>query len=325
MSKEEFLGNLQSLVDLGDGASVLIYFALKKENGEVVLKKADIEGDALPAMRNGFMQSLRDEIDSFAKDSERDVLDMSARDDRDNVIYRYDIDGEEPSFFASMREVMLSHEASYFDGNKKFNFGEDSFSEISYFVIEIGTTANKIVIYRNNYNINLLRQGRGKFYVCKSDERISQVKEDILKIDTQMDALMVSSDVFITNLSQLDKSKDFATIITKKAGNALSEIEQLQIVDSVEGLQERLEELPFARRLMSTMKNSPIKSMPAKDILHFVGKNKALKNVLKIENGKIKLPSKRAQNSFIRLLNDDFLHSELSKHDYEARAKNALR
>lgn len=324
MRKEEFLEHLQSIVDLGEGASVLIYFALKKEDGEIALKKADIERDALPAMRDGFMQSLKDEIDSFAKDSERDVLDLSARDDRDNVVYRYDIDGDEPTFFASMHEVM-QHEASYLEKNKKFHFGEDSFSEISYFVIEIGTTANKIVIYRNNYNINLLRQGRGKFYVCKAGERISQVKEDILKIDTQMDALMVGSDFFITNLSQLDKSKDFAAIITKKAAHALTEIEQLQIVDSVEGLQERLEELSFARRLMSTMKNSPIKSMPAKDILHFVEKNKALKNVLKIENGKIKLPSKRAQDSFIRLLNDDFLHSKLSNRDYEARAKNALR
>lgn len=324
MRKEEFLGHLQSIVDFGEGASLLIYFALKKEDGEIVLKKADIEREAQRKMGDGFIETLRGEIELFANDSERDVLDLSARDDRDNVVYRYDIDGEEPTFFASMREVMQPHEASYIEGDKKFHFDEDSFSEISYFVIEIGTTTDKIVIYRNNYNINLLRQGRGKFYVCKAGERISQVKEDILKIDTQMDALMIGSDFFITNLSQLDKSKDFAAIITKKAECALTEIEQLQLVDSVEGLQERLEELPFARRLMSTMKNSPIKSMPIKDILHFVNQNSALKKVLKIENGKIKLPSKRAQDSFIRLLNDDFLHSKLSNRDYEARAKNAL-
>lgn len=49
-----------------------------------------------------------------------------------------------------------------------------------------------------------------------------------------------------------------------------------------------------------------------------------LKNVLKIENDKIKLPSKKSQDSFIRLLNDDFLYSKLSKRDYESKAKNRI-
>lgn len=324
MSKEEFISHLQDIVKLGEDASVMIYFALKDENGGVTLKKADVKNEALIAMRSGFIDTLQSEINLFNADSERELLDLSTRDDRENVVYRYDIEGEEPSFFIFMREVMQRHDAFYFTGDKIFDFQVDKLSDIKYFIIEVGTTDNKVVIYRNNYNINLLHQGRGKFYITKSGSQLDQVKEDILRMDTQMDAMMIGNEFFITNIAQLDKSSDFVDVITRKAKCALREIKKLDIVDSIEGLQERLGELTFARRLMSTMKNSPIKSMPTKEIIQFVKSNTALEKVLKIENDKIKLPSKRAQNYFIRLLNDDFLYSKLTKRDYEARAKNVM-
>jgi len=44
-----------------------------------------------------------------------------------------------------------------------------------------------------------------------------------------------------------------------------------------------------------------------------------------LENDKIKLTSKKSQDSFIRLLNDDFLYSQLSKINYETKAKNRIR
>ena len=42
------------------------------------------------------------------------------------------------------------------------------------------------------------------------------------------------------------------------------------------------------------------------------------------ENGSIILDTKSSQNLFIRLLNDDFLHSELTNNDYVTPAKDKL-
>ena len=276
-------------------------------------------------MREGYMDSIQGELNLFMQDNERDLLDLSSRDERMNVVYRYDLPDEEPSFFALMREAYVSHNVDHFTGAKIFNFDNDSLSNIDYFIIEAGSADNKIVIYRNNYNINLMRQSRGRFYITKSGMQFDQVKEPILRIDSQIDALLFDNDFFITNLSYLDNNKEFSSIIVKRASEALVRIGELNMVDSLEGMQERLSEISFARRLMRALDSSPVTEIPLADILDFVRNHDVLKDVLKIENDKIKLPTKKSQDSFIRLLNDDFLYSKLSKRNYESKAKSQVR
>lgn len=324
MKKEEFTKKLQGIIDMGDDFQVLVYFAMNTSDGPC-LKKADIKRDVLLNMREGYLDSIQEEINLFARDNERALLDLSSRDERMNVVYRYDLPDEEPSFFTLMREAYVSHSVDYFSGSKIFNFEKDTLSNIDYFIIEAGSAYNKIVIYRNNYNINLLRQSRGRFYITKSGTQFDQVKDSILRMDSQIDALLFDDDFFITNLSYLENNKEFSSIIVKRASEALTRIGELNIVDSIEGMQERLSEISFARRLMRAVDSSPVTEIPIADVLNFVSNHDTLKDVLKIENGKILLPSKRSQDSFIRLLNDDFLYSKLSKLNYESKAKNLVR
>ncbi len=324
MTKEEFIRKLQSIIDLGDDFQVLVYFAMSTSDGSC-LKKADVKREVLLDMKEGYIDSIQGEINLFIQDNERDLLDLSSRDERMNVIYRYDLPDEEPSFFALMREAYVSHNADYFSGAKIFNFDNDTLSNIDYFIIEAGSVDNKIVIYRNNYNINLMRQSRGRFYITKSGTQFDQVKESILRIDSQIDALLFDNDFFITNLSYLDNNKEFSSIIVKRASEALARIGELNMVDNLEGMQERLSEISFARRLMRALDSSPVTELPLADVLDFVRNHDVLKDVLKIENDKIKLPTKKSQDSFLRLLNDDFLYSKLSKRNYESKAKSQVR
>ena len=77
-----------------------------------------------------------------------------------------------------------------------------------------------------------MRQSRGRFYISKSETQFDLVKEDILRLDSQIDALMFDNEFFITNLSYLDNNKEFASIIIGRASEALTHIEELNIVDS---------------------------------------------------------------------------------------------
>lgn len=324
MTKEEFIQKLQGIIEHNEDFQVLIYFAINTPEG-VCLKKADIKREVLLDMKDGYMQSIQKEVNAFNEDNERDLLNLSSQDERMNVVYRYDLSEEEPPFFTLMREAYNSHQVDYYTNSKMFNFNNDKLSDIVYFIIEAGSADNKIVIYRNNYNINLMRQSRGRYYISKSGTQFDQVKEDILRMDSQIDVLLIDDEFFITNLSYLDNNKDFMSIIIKRAKDSLTSIGHLNIVDSIEGMQERLSEISFARRLMRAMDSSPITEMPVADILKFVKSHDVLKNILKIENDKIKLTSKKSQDSFIRLLNDDFLYSKLSKINYETKAKNRIK
>ena len=321
MTREEFIDSLQSIIDLDVDCKALVYFALKKD-GATSLKKANIQEAVLINIADGYKESLRGEIEKFNTDAERNVLNNSDRDERANVDYRYDIPDVEPLFFDKMREVAEDHPVNYFTGERMFNFDVDSLSDIDYFIIELGSEDNKVVIYRNHFNINLMKQAPGRFYFNKSGTQLTSVTDDILRMDTQIDVLKIGEDFLVLNLGYLDSSKEFATIIKSRAEDSINSIEQLNLVDSVDGLRNRLSELAFARRLMKVMDSSPVVTMPVADVLDFVSNHEKLNKVLKVKNDRISLQTKKAQDYFIKLMNDDILHSQLTRRDYESSAKN---
>ena len=113
--------------------------------------------------------------------------------------------------------------------------------------------------------------------------------------------------------------------IKDRANQSVDLIADLEYIDNVDGLRERLDELSFARRLMKAMDGSPVIGLPTPTVLDFVSNNPKLNNVLKVEGGKIKLDTKKAQSAFVSLLNDDFLYSKLTNNDYESSSKDRLR
>ena len=322
MTTQQFKDRLQSLVNLGDDFGTLVFFAIRNEDG-IVLKKANIINDVLTEIASGYRESIQAELNRFLQDDHMSVLNLSDRDERENVIYRYDIPDVEPSYFAQMREPVAEDAPEYIN-DRLFQFDQESFGDIDYFVVMLGTEENHVVVYRDNFNVNLLKQARGRYYLNKSGTQITNLKEDILRMDSQIDCMLLDDDFFIVNLKNLNTSKEFATIIKDRANQSVDLIADLEYIDNVDGLRERLDELSFARRLMKAMDGSPVIGLPTPTVLDFVSNNPKLNTVLKLEGGKIQLDSKKAQSAFVSLLNDDFLYSKLTNNDYELSSKDRL-
>lgn len=323
MTTEEFKEKMQSLIDLDDDFSAIVFFAVKGEEG-IVLKKANIINEVLIGIAAGYREALAIELSRFEDDDQMLVLNLSDRDERGNVVYRYDIPDEQPSYFEVMKEPIGPQIVDYV-GEKMFNFDRDSFSDIDYFVVRLGTEDNNIVIYRNNFNVNLMKQGRGRFYLNRSGSQIAKVENDILRMDSQIDCMLIDDDFYIINLKNLDTSKEFSAIIRRRADAAIDQIADLPYIDDVEVLRQRLDDLSFARRLMRAMDNSPVTALPQNDVLDFVRGHQKLGNLIRINGDKFDLSTKRSQSAFISLLNDDFLYSKLTRRDYESSAKGPVR
>lgn len=323
MNTQEFKEKLESLVALEADFSALVFFAMRSADG-VVLKKANMKAEALAGIADGYRESLASELERFNHDDHMAVLNLSDRDERGNVIYRYDIPDVEPSYFSLMKEPVSEPAVDYTE-QKMFNFDNDSFSDIDYFVIRLGSEDNQIVVYRDNFNVNLMKQARGRFYLNKSGTQIDKLENDILRMDSQIDCMLIDDDFYIVNLKNLDTSKEFATIIRGRANEAIDQIAVLDFVDNVEGLRRHLEDLSFARRLMRAMDNSPVTGLPSNVVLNFVRNHQKLSTLLRIKEGKIDLATKKSQSAFVSLLNDDFLYSKLTQRDYESSSKDQLR
>lgn len=323
MNTQEFKEKLESLAALEADFSALVFFAMRSADG-VVLKKANMKAEVLAGIAEGYRESLANELERFNHDDHMAVLNLSDRDERGNVIYRYDIPDVEPSYFSVMKEPVGEAAVEYI-GQRMFNFDNDSFSDIDYFVIVLGSEENHIVVYRDNFNVNLMKQARGRFYLNKSGTQIDKLDNDILRMDSQIDCMLIDNDFYIVNLKNLDTSKEFATIIRGRANAATDQIAELDFVDNVDGLRAHLEDLSFARRLMRAMDNSPVTGLPSQVVLDFVRSHQKLSTLLRIKEGKIDLVTKKSQSAFVSLLNDDFLHSKLTQRDYESSSKDQLR
>ena len=252
---------------------------------------------------------------------------LSEADDRQKAIYQYDLN-EPPAPMRMMSEVHANlFNDDYFteENDRVFNFNTDNFGEIDGYIVSYGVADENIIIYRKTYPVNLMKQGRNVF-LLKDDEQIDVLHYDLFRIDGKIDFFKIGQDSFILNLSILEKYNDFREIVIRSATNSIQQIANLDLVANMDKLLERANvDMSFARKLIKVTSSSPVLNVVAKeDIIAFARRHAYLSQKLKITNNHFELEKKTSQNIFLQLLDDAFLHSELSRNEYVSPAKDKL-
>ena len=322
---EELKAKLQTIVKQ-KGTNIDVFFIMKGADGGVV-KKANIANGATDGLRKAHLDNIGQLVSMMEEGIDGlTVLNLSAADDRKTAIYRYDLDNR-PQFFDAFKEIADHQYDDYFteENGRLFDFTKDKLSQIDAFVILLGNADNSLMIYRKNYSVNLFKRDR-IYLVKESNTRFDTMKDDFIRLDAKIDFLYVNDEVYIYNLDVLERFGDFYQIITKEATISLGDIDTLSLVANLDILSDRLDDLRFARKLAKISKDSPVFKVPQADIIQFTKKHPFLKDKFKYtaDGSQIELNTKLSQDNFIKLLNDDFLRSELTKVNYESPAKNRL-
>lgn len=322
---EELKTKLQSIVEL-QTVGIEVFFIMNESDSRIV-KKANLLNTATDDLKQAYLNTIKqlstmmeEGIDSIT------LINLSSADDRKSAIYRYDLD-EKPQFLEAFNEIAAHQKDDYFgSGNgHRFDFTIDNLSQIDAFVVFIGNEDSSLMIYRKNYSVNLFKRDK-IFLIKENDTRFDTMKDDFIRLDAKIDFLYDNGEVFIYNLDVLERFNDFHQIITKEAATSLNEIGTLDLVSNLDVLSSRIEDVRFARKLAKIPKDSPVFKIHHTNIIEFTKKHPFLKDKFKYtaDGKQIELDTKRSQDNFVKLLNDDFLHSELTKVDYESPAKNRL-
>ena len=326
MTKEVLQEKLDGLIARED-CGMNLYFILRQQD-EYVLKKANVRHDAL----NPIKEVLRDnliQLRHMMDEPTYAVLNLSGAEDRKNVIYQYDLD-EELRPISLMKEVDANLFINgYFsqENNRVFDFATGTFEDVDAWIASYGVEGNHIIIYRKTFSVNLLKQGRNLF-VFKDAEQIDVIKDDIFRIDGKIDFFLLDNTPLINNISILEKFNDFKDIVQRSARKSVQQIDAADLVDDITKLRERAEnDISFARKLIKVTTNALILNVVSKEtIIQFAREHAYLSRKLEVSaNGKFELDKKMAQNLFIQLLDDAFLHSDLSSNDYLSPGKDILR
>lgn len=298
-----------------ESVGIIVYFILKVD-GNTVIRMADIDNvSALPNLKRYFLQSVDQRI---LKNDELQVMNISEADERKNVIYQYDLN-EIPPELSTISTILENQQQPV------FSFDKDDINNIKGYIIIIGDNKNKLLLYKQHYGISLIK--RDTILLYKYKKRFVNLNEDLIRLDDSFQFFSVNGELFIKDLEKLEKFYGFHDVIKREAMNTINLIEKAKILEDVNVLKDSLENITFARKLTKLSQNSPVLgSIPISSIVHFTKTNPALSGKLKYnkDESKIVLDTKLSQNLFIKLMNDDYLRSELTQMYYESLAKDKI-
>jgi len=312
MNREQLIARLQYFLNPENGIGATLYFVLNEE-GETVIRFADIENGAQQELKERFLDYI---TDKFINNEELHYQNISEADDRKNVVYRYDIE-ERPESLNILDEILANEEQEH------FQFNQHELNNLQGYLITIGNEGNKIALYKKHHPVNLLRQDR--FLLIPSNERLVKVPNDAIALDRSFDFMMVDDNLIVLKLNTLERFFGFEDVVRNQAQNTIGLVEANQLLEDIEQLNDLALSMTNARKLMK-IRTSPVLNVPVNNVINFIRNHPELTGKIDFneDETRIRLSTGVSKKLFLKLLNDDYLFSELTELQYDTHAKDRL-
>lgn len=316
MTVEQFKNKVKTIID--DCVGIKMFFV----DEEAEIKDSDIDNAALTRLQTSMIAKLKANIidnESFSMPL------LSDADERKNALYEFDFD-EKPLEFDLLEQATQQR----VNAPIKYQVGDGGFEDISAIIVVLtGRNNETITLYKHQYTVSVLKAEQGALNLFKSNNRLSELESNILKIDPNYVFLKLGDKYYVENVKTLETYLGFHEVIKDSATKCVEALTEIALIEDTAPLIERVdsEDMAFSRKLAKVARNSPVMgAVPNNDIILFAQNHNYLSNLLKLnEDGdKFVLDTKKSQNHFIKLMSDDYLESELTKIQYDSLAKDKL-
>ena len=268
--------------------------------------RANLVDSAAELIADDFLDSINQ---YFSKNLS--VIPLSQIDERTDTLIYYDLE-KSPEEFDIIKEIKNKSTDDYIKLKNDINKAQS-------ILIKICSYSENIIFFKKFYTISLVKGTRKNFFI-NSDAQFEPLKNDIIRLTGDFDVMLMGDDFYISDLRHFESAFSFDQIKKQKRDFVISSIKSLDIVINEKGYLEKYQ--VSTRQIIRTAK-SPVLKMDKATIINFVKKNMHKFN-LKTKNNKILLNSQKSINCLYKLLNDDYLSSDLTKNNYEAIAKNKI-
>ena len=198
------------------------------------------------------------------------------------------------------------------------------------FIVYIGTMDKGLSLFKKHYPIALIKRDSFLLGAVKSKQRFEKISgTDIIRMNNEWQLISIEGEIFVRDLSVLERNLGFKELIKKSANSAIELIKALDIVSNVGDLSAEIANMSFARKLSIIQKSSVVlnKKIPGIRLVQFSQETPGLEKQFKYDekNTKFVLSTRAEKMAFLRLLNDDFLQSQLTEEYYAANSKDRLK
>jgi hypothetical protein len=300
-----------------DGCSAEFYFLLDGDGGMNV-KSVDINDDDHAELEKIFISSVSE---SLLLNDDLSLISLSSADDRKNAVYEYDLD-DVPQELRYLKHVIEN------DNFEAFNLNSDDLSHLEGILVLIGNQDVQLALYKHQYPVTLLKKDSGfNLMKPKGGNRFKKLDADILKINSKFEFIKIDGKYYILDIKALERFFGFHDAVKNIAEKGVENIKAANLVMDCAVLEARLDDISFARKLVKSASSSPVLGkIPNAQVVGFTKSHPALRGKFKYseDGSQINLKTKKSQNLFLKLLNDDFLQSELTRLYYDSIAKDSV-
>ncbi len=269
---------------------------------------ADFADGATEAVCRQFVAS----IDQFFLNEDLATKPLTELDHRTDTLFMYDL-VERPVEFAKLSDLVAGNDPDV------FNFAERDLTNVTSLAIKISSAQSSVLFFKKFYPVSLVKRDQ-ILLVLRDNTRFALIDRDILKVTGGFEVLMLDGEFYINDFGKFEKSFAFDQIAKNEMQRVAAKILASDLVTDAKGY---LAAGFGSRKDILRAGKSRVLEMDVATVIAFA-QTKQQQIGIKVADGKLLLSSKDSIKKLYKLLNDDYLTSELTHVDYETLAKNEL-
>ncbi|MCQ2583806.1 MAG: DUF4868 domain-containing protein [Treponema sp.] len=308
MTKTEIQNYISEIIV--DGYEPEVY-SLLKINDAFILKSFLAEDSLLKQLKNTIDSLLKDKIlnDDF-------VIEDSSKIIENQKVYYEIIQNTEYKPF----EIINNKVPDSYKETDQIN--------LKGFFIKINLNSKCFWIYQHKYPVTLINKKSSIMAILNGQNRYEPLTVDVVKFDKKIDMIIINDSIITQNIDLMQREFSFNKYIRLDADRCIKKIKTLGILSSIDILQKMSgsEKLTTAKKLMS-IRNSKTMGLTKNELFDSVRAHSVYKNLFKFDEGKrtIIVSSQKDILNFLKMMNDDYLHSELTRTDYDTSSKHEMK
>lgn len=276
----------------------------------------------LNIMNNDMDELLRMFIDSIKQklidDELYSIVDYSTTVLRDNVIYRYDLPNNKTIEMNRMSEVLNIQNPEYFNSDNT-----SIYTIRGIYIVIKGDTNQYVVAYKNITGIDIT-YANSSFLLFKDNDMFKRQKENLLRISPNILMIMVDNEILLLDMKKLENTLKLKDILVKEAEHDIQTLIDKGLVTNNLFLKEACEKTSLCKKLKHALTQSKVilNGIDNTSIINFAeSRNDKFKFHFNADKDAFDIKSKAEAKRFIKLLDDDYLRSELTQENYDSYDK----
>ena len=268
-----------------------------------------------------------------AQDDFRDVLQKRIENKLNDKYCNEDVKYVPIENYDEIKDIYCVIDKSEYDGLNMIceideieEFYKDDCGDIQGFIFRYGTGTNYIILYQQFYPMNLLKRDKtimGCIEIIAGQPQFKLIENNIIKISDNIDIIILNQYIISNNFKILENKFGFQKYIENISNNVENEIKNIDMIEETDSINNYLNDYKIKKKL-AKIKGSKVLKMDKEIILKRISEDDYYNQYIKIENGKIKIETKKDFDILLKLLNDDILKSNITSTTYDTSSKKEM-